>query len=60
MYCYKRFKRSFEIQTFVCDQRMTGGDGWKEKIGRKRKSSSPQRAGASSHDPVIASAAKHA
>src|SRR6476659_7308631 len=26
----RRFKRSFEIQTLVCDQRMTGG-GWAER-----------------------------
>src|SRR6202795_1226743 len=26
------FKRSFEIQTLVCDERMTGWDGRKEKI----------------------------
>jgi len=56
MYYYKGFKRPFEIQTLVCDQKMTDGDGRIEKIIVRP----PQRAGASRHDPAIALARKRA
>ena len=45
LYVTRCFKRSFEIQTFVCDQRMTGGDGARKILPRPRRRRSTARPG---------------